>query len=74
MKGEYSPPVNTHFRQFHPEEKYLPHMGRIIGRQGRHFIRITKNANVEYIWYRDESKAVEIWGNEGNLKNGREKD
>ena len=65
MQGIYNPP-NTHFRMFHVEDKFIPHMGRIIGKEGRHFIRLTNQCHVNYIWFKED--AIEIWGPEDKLE------
>nr|QOI90308.1 hypothetical protein HWQ62_00171 [Pyramimonas orientalis virus] len=43
------------------EVKYL------IGKKGKHFKRITKDASVSFIWYDEENHSVLIWGPQENL-------
>jgi hypothetical protein len=43
------------------EVKYL------IGKKGKHFKQITKDANVSFIWYDEDNHSVLIWGPQENL-------
>lgn len=43
------------------EVKYL------IGKNGKHFKKFTKDANVSFIWYDDVNHCVFIWGPQENL-------
>jgi polyribonucleotide nucleotidyltransferase len=36
----------------------------VIGKNGKNFKRITKNANVSFIWYNKDTNCIDIWGNE----------
>ena len=45
-------------------------MPRIIGKQGRHFIRITEQTRNEYIWYDRDNGRIEIWGPEHCVMRG----
>jgi hypothetical protein len=38
-------------------------MSEIIGNQGVHFKNITELANVEYVWYKNKEKEIEVWSN-----------
>ena len=60
------PPTNTHYRQLFIdiEPKYV---GMLIGDDGKHFKRITTMAGVQYIWWEDSIKRIEIWGPERKL-------
>jgi len=71
MQGIYNPP-NTHFRMFPVEDKFIPHIGRIIGKEGRHFIRLTNQCRVEYIWFQEGKKYIEVWGPEDKLDNAEQ--
>ena len=66
QQGIYNPPI-THYRHFHVEDKYIRHMGSIIGKNGCHFIHQTRKNKVEYIWYNDKLGVIEIWGPESRL-------
>lgn len=39
----------------------------LIGKKGRHFKRITKEADVSFIWYDDTNHNIMIWGPPDNL-------
>ena len=39
----------------------------LIGDDGNHFKRITNMAGVQYIWWEDSIKRIEIWGPERRL-------
>ena len=66
----YSPP------RLHPEivkyEFQVPlwfqeKIGLLIGRQGCHFIRITRQSGCHYIYYLAQSNKIEIWGYPNNI-------
>lgn len=40
----------------------------IIGREGRHFIRITKMSRCDYIVYDEKRHVIQIYGNEDNIQ------
>ena len=40
----------------------------LIGKDGKHFKRITKAAGVSFIWYNEDINSVSIWGLEENLQ------
>ena len=66
MPGVYDPPV-AHYRHFPLTSEQLENVAKIIGKDGCHFIRITKKARVRYIWFNQERGVVEIWGPHDNL-------
>lgn len=45
------------------EVKYL------IGKKGKHFKKVTKDADVSFIWYDEENHSVLIWGPQEHLSN-----
>ena len=65
--AKYNPPV-AHYRHFIVEDSWKPHMPKIIGKAGCHFIRITERMNVNYIWYNSDENRVEIWGPENKIE------
>lgn len=40
----------------------------LIGKDGKHFKRITKVAGVSFIWYNEDNNSVSIWGLEENIQ------
>ncbi len=65
----YDPP-NTHYTQV-DVSKYSEHMIlTLIGKGGKGFYGITKKLNVEYLWYDQSRKVIEVWGSFGALKAG----
>tara|TARA_B110000259_G_scaffold187621_1_gene242530 strand:- start:1314 stop:1724 length:411 start_codon:yes stop_codon:yes gene_type:complete len=65
--GVYTPPVNCHYTQL-PTTGVSPEIMKIsIGKNGKIFKAITRQASVNYIWYNKDSHIVEIWGPEKNL-------
>lgn len=40
----------------------------LIGKEGKHFKRITKEANVSFIWYNETDNSVSIWGPQENTQ------
>jgi len=45
----------------------------LIGKNGRHFKRITRDSGVSFIWYNDENNSIDIWGPKDNLSSCIEK-
>jgi hypothetical protein len=41
----------------------------LIGKKGKHFKRITKEADVSFIWYDEDNHSVMIWGPQEQLPN-----
>jgi polyribonucleotide nucleotidyltransferase len=37
-------------------------MSKVIGKDGKVFKAITHQSGVEYIWYRNDTHTVEVWG------------
>lgn len=68
MATTYCPPI-SHYRHFQVPPSWTPVMARIIGQKGRHFIRITEQTKVDYIWYDKATGRVEIWGPETKVVN-----
>lgn len=67
--GVYTPPSNCHYTQL-PTTGVSDEIMKIsIGRSGKVFKAITRQASVNYIWYNKEKQYVEIWGPEKNLPN-----
>lgn len=62
MKGIYSPPTDQFYYQFPISEEVKPFMKHVIGKDGRHFIRLTKYSKTKYLWYDDIRGVIEIWG------------
>ena len=65
-KSIREPPINCHYRQckFEFDEKLIPFL---IGNDGKHFKRITNMSNINYIWWNNEKKIIELWGPENRL-------
>lgn len=70
-KGVYSPPEKSKFPNVIKKEIQIsPHIhdeiGKIIGKNGKHFIHLTQKYNLLYIFYIDNK--IELYGlNEYNL-------
>ena len=63
----YNPPINEEKTVVRLSIDVLPHIWKVIGKEGRVFKAITRKSEVKYIWYNDEEKAIEIWGERKNL-------
>lgn len=65
----YEPP-NTHYSQL-DVSKYDKHVIlSLIGKGGKGFYGLTNKLNLEYLWYDQDRKVIEIWGSFGALKAG----
>lgn len=42
----------------------------MIGRGGRGFYNLTDYLSIDYLWYNNDKKIIELWGSEMALKNG----
>jgi hypothetical protein len=49
------------------------HLKLLIGKNGRHFKRITRDSGVSFIWYNDDKNSIDIWGPKNNLSTCIEK-
>lgn len=65
----YQPPI-AHYRHFDVPAEWMGAMSRIIGKQGRHFIRITEQTRNQYIWFDKENARIEVWGPEHCIERG----
>lgn len=61
-KNQYTPPPNTPWITLPIHEKDLKHMGRLIGQDGKHFIRWTERYGLDYIWFNQTTKQIELYG------------
>lgn len=70
----YNPP-NTHYCHADFNDWYLSieEIQAIMGQNGEHLKRLTKECNVKYVWWNDQKKIIEIWGPHSVLWNAREK-
>jgi len=65
--GVYTPPMDCHYTQLSTIGVNNDIMKISIGKNGKVFKAITRQANVNYIWYNKDNHYVEIWGPEKNL-------
>ncbi len=68
MNAIRDPPINCHYRQciIDIDDKLIPY---VIGKNGKHFKRITNISKTKYIWWNNKKKVIEIWGPEKFLNN-----
>jgi len=71
--GVYSPPTNCHYTQLSTTGVQEDIMKISIGRNGKVFKAITREANVNYIWYNKEKHFIEFWGPEKNLQDASQR-
>ena len=67
VQGFYSPPRLDHHLQYvmvEVSQDLQENMGRVIGKNGYYFKYITQWSGAVYIFYRDDLKCIEIWGNQ----------
>lgn len=57
----YNPP-DAHFTQISTAQYTEKQIIKAIGKQGKHFKRITEETGVQYIYWVKETNAIEIWG------------
>ena len=65
----YDPP-DAHYSQvavsMYPEEMILC----MIGKGGKGFYKLTEYLNLEYLWFDQDRKVIELWGSYGSFTNG----
>lgn len=61
MFGIYNPPV-SHYSHIKLSDIEREHISKIIGRAGENFKWITSISRTNYIWFKEENSAIEIWG------------
>ena len=64
MPGVYNPPI-AHYTQTTLPEHIHPAI--FIGKDGCYFKKTTERSGVEYIWYNDDTRVIEIWGSESSV-------
>lgn len=42
----------------------------MIGKQGKGFYHLTNYLAIDYLWYNNDKKIIELWGSENVLKDG----
>ncbi len=57
----YTPPV-THYSQMDVSMYHEDDVFAFIGRTGKRFYWLTQKLGLEYLWYDNEHKVIEIWG------------
>ena len=64
-KGVYAPPIGQENMRisivYIPEAFDRVRIGKYIGKDGKHLIRMTQESGVDYLWYESESHWFEIW-------------
>jgi hypothetical protein len=64
-KGVYAPPIGHENMRisivYIPEAFDRVRIGKYIGKDGKHLIRMTQESGVDYLWYESESHWFEIW-------------
>lgn len=65
----YDPPI-AHYSQvdvsMYDEDMILC----MIGKGGKGFYKLTDYLNLEYVWYDQSRKVIELWGSFGALEHG----
>lgn len=64
--GVYAPPV-AHYRHLNVKDEWVDSIAKIIGKNGKHFINITKLTGCQYLWFNEEKQVIEIWGPHARL-------
>lgn len=65
----YNPPV-AHYSQLDVSEYSDEQMLSFIGKEGHRFYWLTNKLGLNYLWWDNERKVVELWGSFGSLING----
>jgi hypothetical protein len=65
----YAPP-NAHYAQVDVSKYQEKMILCMIGKGGQGFYNLTDYLNMEYVWYDQERKVIELWGSFGSFKRG----
>tara|TARA_R110002072_G_scaffold84065_2_gene190560 strand:- start:2483 stop:2752 length:270 start_codon:yes stop_codon:yes gene_type:complete len=65
----YDPP-NAHYSQVDVSMYEEDIILCMIGKGGKGFYKLTNYLNLEYVWYDQERKVIELWGSFGALEHG----
>lgn len=57
----YNPPV-SHYTQMDVSDFKEDFLYSFIGKSGRRFYWLTRLLGIDYLWYDNERKVIEIWG------------
>jgi hypothetical protein len=57
----YTPPV-THYSQMDVSMYHEDEVFAFIGKTGKRFYWLTQKLGLEYLWYDNKRKVIEIWG------------
>lgn len=67
----YNPPTGrAHYTELDVSEYPVEVMLTMIGKGGKGFYDITDYLGLEYLWYNDERKVIELWGPWESLRDG----
>jgi len=64
----YDPP-SAHYTQLNVPDIDEDTMFEFIGKKGWRFYKLTKVLKVQYLWYDNKRKAIEVWGSHRALSN-----
>lgn len=65
----YDPPV-AHYTQLDVSQYTDEQMLAAIGKDGHGFYRLTERLSLNYLWWDNDRKVVELWGSFGSLQRG----
>lgn len=57
----YDPPI-SHYSEMDVSEYDEDHIFAYIGKSGKRFYWLTRFLGLDYLWYDDKRKVIEIWG------------
>lgn len=57
----YNPPV-SHYTQVDVSDYDEDTIFSFIGKNGRRFYWLTRFLNIDYLWYDNDRKVIEVWG------------
>jgi hypothetical protein len=58
----YNPPFGKHYTQLDVSNYDEDFMFGMIGKEGHNFYRLTDILKIDYLWYDNTRKVVELWG------------
>ena len=57
----YDPPI-SHYSEMNVSEYDEDHIFAYIGKNGKRFYWLTRFLDLDYLWYDNKRKVIEIWG------------
>lgn len=69
----YEPPANAHYTELDVSQYPEDFIWFCVGHKGKNFYDITSWLGIQYLWYDNSRKVIEIWGSWNSLNDNQAK-